>query len=107
MRSRLAWLSTSELIRESGTAATAATAIAVAGRDATLPAPLASVAAFPTTVIMDREGRIEFALVGARGKEELERLFSGEAARAAAEREKLLRESASRPPTSDSPSDHN
>ena len=89
------------------TVASAATAIAVAGRDATLPAPLASVAAFPTTVIMDREGRIEFALVGARGEEELERLFSGEAARAAAEREKLLRESASPPPTSDSPSDHN
>ena len=89
------------------TVASAATAIAVAGRDATLPAPLASVAAFPTTVIMDREGRIEFALVGARGKEELDRLFSGEAARAAAEREKLLRESASPPPTSDSPSDHN
>ena len=89
------------------TVASAATAIAVAGRDATLPAPLASVAAFPTTVIMDREGRIEFALVGSRRKEELDRLFSGEAARAAAEREKLLRESASPPPTSDSPSDHN
>lgn len=79
--------------------AATATAVAVVGGDAALPAPLASVAAFPTTVIMDREGRIEFALVGTRGEEELERLFSGEAARAAAEREKALQDSSKRPTT--------
>lgn len=55
-----------------------------------LPAPLGSVAAFPTIVLIDRAGKIEFALVGARGEDELDRLFSGEAARLADERERSL-----------------
>jgi hypothetical protein len=51
-------------------------------------------------VFIDRAGRIEFALVGSRREEELDRLFSGEAARAAAEqereRERALQEAAPR-----------
>jgi hypothetical protein len=61
-----------------------------------LPAPMNSVSAFPTMVFIDRAGRIEFALVGSRREEELDRLFSGEAARAAAERERALQEAAPR-----------
>jgi hypothetical protein len=78
------------------TIASASTAVAVVGRDAMLPAPMHSVSAFPTTVVIDRVGRIEFALVGSRREEELDRLFSGEAARAAAERERALQEAAPR-----------
>jgi hypothetical protein len=78
------------------TIASASTAVAVVGRDAMLPAPMNSVSAFPTMVFIDRTGRIEFALVGSRREEELDRLFSGEAARAAAERERALQEAAPR-----------
>jgi|GEM_PF-1463787 len=82
------------------TIASASTAVAVVGRDAMLPAPMNSVSAFPTMVFIDRAGRIEFALVGSRREEELDRLFSGEAARAAAEqereRERALQEAAPR-----------
>jgi hypothetical protein len=81
------------------TLASASTAVAVVGSDANLPAPINSVAAFPTMVIIDRAGRIEFALVGSRREEELDRLFSGEAARAAAEHERALQEAASRTKT--------
>ncbi|MFM7260621.1 MAG: hypothetical protein ACKO3W_08460 [bacterium] len=52
-----------------------------------LPRPLDAVSAFPTLVTIDRSGRIEFALVGARGDDELARIFSGEAARRALEAE--------------------
>ncbi len=52
-----------------------------------LPQPLDAVSAFPTLVTIDRSGRIEFALVGARGDDELARIFSGEAARTAQELE--------------------
>ncbi len=78
------------------TIASASTAVAVVGSDAMLPAPMNSVSAFPTMVFIDRAGRIEFALVGSRREEELDRLFSGEAARAAAERERALQEAAPR-----------
>jgi hypothetical protein len=81
------------------TLASASTAVAVVGSDANLPAPINSVAAFPTMVIIDRAGRIEFALVGSRREEELDRLFSGEAARAAAEQERALQEAQSRTKT--------
>lgn len=52
-----------------------------------LPQPLDAVSAFPTLVTIDRSGRIEFALVGARGDDELARIFSGESARKALELE--------------------
>ena len=52
----------------------------VLGEGAAFPAPLDAVAAFPTLVVIGRDGRIESALVGDRTEAELERVFSGVAA---------------------------
>lgn len=45
-----------------------------------LPAPLDAVAATPTTVVIDSARRIEAAVVGVRPREDLEKLFRGDAA---------------------------
>ncbi|MCE2883720.1 MAG: hypothetical protein LW806_02305 [Planctomycetaceae bacterium] len=62
-----------------------------------LPRPLDAVSAFPTLVTIDRSGRIEFALVGARGDDELARIFSGEAARIAGERDAQAADARAKP----------
>lgn len=62
------------------------------GRDAMLPNPLDRVAAFPTLVVMRRDGRVEFALVGARTSDELRSVISGEAAKKADEHESARRD---------------
>ena len=91
-------LATRDVGKAFATIASASTAVAVVGNDAMLPAPINSVSAFPTTVVIDGEGKIEFALVGARNEDEVARLFSGEAARALAEREQALRAASPRNP---------
>lgn len=50
------------------------------GDSTVLPPPLDAVAAFPTIVVIDRAGRIESALIGARTRAELDKIFSGAAA---------------------------
>jgi hypothetical protein len=57
-----------------------------------LPNPLDRVAAFPTLVVMRRDGRVEFALVGARTSDELRSVISGEAAKKAEEHESARRD---------------
>jgi len=56
---------------------TAAAAFLIAGESARLPDPLASVAGFPTLVVIGDDGRIEGAVVGVRSPEEFERLLAG------------------------------
>ncbi|MEY5033604.1 MAG: hypothetical protein RL354_2635 [Planctomycetota bacterium] len=54
--------------------------VGVLGAGATLPAPLDGVFALPTIVVIDRDRRIEAALVGSRTIDEVGRLFTGSAA---------------------------
>jgi|LauGreDrversion4_2_1035121.scaffolds.fasta_scaffold95908_2 hypothetical protein len=54
--------------------------VGVLSADATLPPPLDGVFALPTIVVIDRDRRIEAALVGSRTIEEMERLVTGAAA---------------------------
>lgn len=49
----------------------------VIGQESTLPEPLDSVAAFPTIVVIDAEGRIEAAIVGSRSAADLDPLLQG------------------------------
>lgn len=49
----------------------------VIGQESTLPEPLDSVAAFPTIVVIDAEGRIEAAIVGSRSSADLDPLLKG------------------------------
>jgi hypothetical protein len=56
----------------------AALRVAVAAQR--LPSPLDAVAATPTTVVIDSARRIEAAVVGVRPREDLEKLFRGDAA---------------------------
>ena len=49
----------------------------VIGEESTLPEPLDSVAAFPTIVVIDSEGRIEAAIVGSRSAADLDPLLQG------------------------------
>lgn len=49
----------------------------VIGAESTLPEPIDSVAAFPTIVVIDAEGRIEAAIVGSRSPADLDPLLQG------------------------------
>ena len=55
----------------------ASAAFLIAGESASLPEPLDSVAGFPTLIVLDRERRVEAAVVGVRPLEEVERLVRG------------------------------
>ncbi len=55
------------------------------GAGGSVPAPLGSVAAVPTLVVVGRDGRIESALIGIRPPEELEKVLGGAAALPSAE----------------------
>lgn len=55
----------------------ASAAFLIAGDPTPLPEPLDAVAGFPTLVVLDRERRIEAAVVGVRPLEEVERLVRG------------------------------
>lgn len=55
----------------------ASAALLIAGDSTPFPEPLDSVAGFPTLVVLDRERRIEAAVVGVRPLEEVERLVRG------------------------------
>ncbi|MFM7051690.1 MAG: hypothetical protein ACKOYN_06110 [Planctomycetota bacterium] len=58
----------------------AGAALPLLAPDRPLPPPLDMVAAIPTLVVIGPDGRIETALVGVRPREDLELLFSGQAA---------------------------
>ncbi len=58
----------------------------VIGDEGNLPEPLDSVAAFPTLVVIDAEGRIEAAVVGARSPADLDALLKGAGASPAPDR---------------------
>ncbi len=62
------------------------------GEGARFPHPLDHVAAFPTMIVVNTDGVVEFALVGARSPDELRSVVSGEAARKAKEIESARRD---------------